>query len=695
MKKVFSVFVDTKEKPESAMLGRRSFLWAMGTLCKTEGVPFSGELASKAYPADVSVAEMVTAAKEFGLMLAPVKNPVGTIDDGRPVLMGIQSQNGLTTGLVFKADTAQLVVVEAGANEPRPLAQDELALAVKRRMVWVARPLVVEPNGEARQPFGLAWFAKEIATHKKVWGDVLSASLLLQVVGLCLPLMTQAIIDKVIVNHAQSTLISLGVGLAMFYLFSTVLTWSRQYIVLKVGTLIDGELGRRVFEHLIRLPLEYFHLRTTGTLTSRLHGIETIRNFITGAFLLLVLDIPFAFVFLCLMCTYSIKLTLVTLAFAGVMAGLSFLVGPVLRARANQEYLLAAKNQGYVTEILGGVETVKSLQMEPRVASRFRQQQQAHLAAAQHTRMLSINYSSAMTLLEQLMSLSILSLGAWLAMTDAEFTIGMLIAYQMFASKVSQPLLKLSGMWQELQQTQIAIKRLADVMDCPAEAVALIPTSAKAGPGRLDIEGLGFKYSPNLPPLYKDFSFRLEPNEVVVLMGPSGSGKSTIAKLMQGMYLEYEGRIAVDGRDIRTLPVNELRGYFGVVPQDTVLFAGTVYDNLIAACPHATMSEVVEACKLAAIHTVIEGLDQGYQTQIGERGAGLSGGQRQRLAIARTLLKRPKVLIFDEATSGLDTENAEAVASTINFLKRHVSVLFIAHKIPPNLQANRVVHLNG
>jgi ATP-binding cassette, subfamily B, bacterial HlyB/CyaB len=270
----------------------------------------------------------------------------------------------------------------------------------------------------------------------------------------------------------------------------------------------------------------------------------------------------------------------------------------------------------------------------------------------------------------------------------------MLVAFQMFSGRLSAPVLRLVGLWQEFQQADIAVKRLGDVMNAPAEPITLIPARAASDkPTRIDVEGLAFRYSDEHPWLYRNLSFSVQAGHCVVLIGPSGCGKSTLAKLLLGFYQAQEGNIKLDNRDIRHLAANELRSYFGVVPQETVLFSGTIYDNLILAHPHASFEQMVEACKLAEIHETIEQQPQGYQTEIGEHGAGLSGGQKQRLAIARALLKQPKVLIFDEATSNLDPHTAEQFAKTVNKLRGRVAMLFITHQLPQGLQVDEAVVL--
>jgi subfamily B ATP-binding cassette protein HlyB/CyaB len=251
-------------------------------------------------------------------------------------------------------------------------------------------------------------------------------------------------------------------------------------------------------------------------------------------------------------------------------------------------------------------------------------------------------------------------------------------------------MLRLASLWQEFQQASIAVKRLGDIMDAPAEPHVLTPGRTTEGKGEVRIEGLSFRYSPEHPYLYRNLSLTLKPGKLTVLTGPSGSGKSTLAKLLLGFYQPTDGRIEIDGKDIRHLSANELRQYFGMVPQETYLFSGTIYENLVAANPNAGFGDVVQACKVAEIHEVIEKLPQGYNTVIGEHGVGLSGGQKQRLAIARAVLKRPRILIFDEATSGLDTQTGEKFAQTVNRLKGTATVLFVAHQLPKGLNVDEV-----
>jgi ATP-binding cassette, subfamily B, bacterial HlyB/CyaB len=548
---------------------------------------------------------------------------------------------------------------------------------------------------DPRARFGFRWFIPELLKHRSVWRDVLAASLVIQVLALGTPLFTQVVIDKVVVHRTESTLLVIAVGLAVFMLFSALLTWVRQYLVLHTGNRVDAVLAASVFDHLFKLPTRYFEHRPTGVIAARLHGVETIREFVASAAVTLILDLPFLLIFVAIMFYYSVQLTLIALGILACIAVLSFLMAPVFRSRLNEQFMLGARNQAFLTEYIGGLETVKSLQMEPQLKGRYGDYLADYLRAGFRMKQIANTYNTASSLLEQALSLLILVVGAYTVMNGTDFTIGMLVAFQMFAGKLSQPMLRMVGLWQQFQQANLSVQRLGDIMNAPTEPYSLIPARLREGKGKIEIEGLGFRYNEKLPYLYQNLNVVVPPGQTVAIMGPSGSGKSTLTKLLQGFYQPTHGNIRIDGTDLGNLSANELRHYFGVVPQETILFSGTIYDNLLLANAHASFEQVVHACRLAEIHDVIESLPQGYQTEIGERGVGLSGGQKQRLAIARALLKQPKILVFDEATSSLDGETAERFANTINRLKGLVTMLFISHALPRNLQVDSVLQIGA
>ena len=689
-------------------------LWVLGSLCQIYRIPFDAKLVLQRYAPPYTLATLCEAGESLGLAVgewrevrsfaevvlpcvALVKAPAGRLaanDEDTPA--------PLVPALILKSDGTRFLYFRAGSEsaETAPVADFPLlfqpAMLAVGRAPQAANEAGAEEDKVETQPrgFGFGWFVPELFKHKSVWRDVLLASLAIQLMALATPLFTQAIIDKVIVHQTHSTLMVVAFALGMFMLFSAAMTWVRQYLVIHTGNRIDAVLGTHVFSHMLRLPLRYFEQRPTGVVVSRLHGVETIRDFLSGAAVSLVLDLPFLIIFVAVMFIYSWQLTLVALTGLTVISLLSLAVTPVFRKRLNDQFLLGARNQAFVTEYVSGMATVKSMQMEPILERRYGDYLAGYLKAGFRARQLSNTVNTLANAVEQAMTLSILVVGALLVMRNPGFTIGMLVAFQMFASRMSQPMLRLVGLWQEFQQASVAVKRLGDMMNIPTEPYSTVPARSHRSAGRIDVIALGFRYSEQHPLIYRDFGMTLRPGQLTALMGPSGSGKSTLTKLLLGFYTQSDGQILLDGRDLRNLSANELRQAFGVVPQETLLFSGTIYENLIMANPHAAFPDVIEACRKAEIHEVIEGLPQGYQTVIGEHGVGLSGGQRQRIAIARALLKRPSVLIFDEATSNLDVETSEHFARTINQLKGSTTILYIAHQLPRGLAVDAIVRLN-
>jgi len=695
-------------------LNRDDVLWLLGSLCGLFRIPFDASLIAQSYPPPYTLVTLHEAARALGIktgeaavarldwpklpyplitFLTPDQLPVVLDAEGNP-----PARSTLSPILLVKASTEQLLYFRPGSQTPETMPITEATTRLAPELLLIARESTAGTGAEdeiagftiEKKEFGFGWFITELLKHKTIWRDVLLASLAIQLVGLVTPLFTQVIIDKVVVHQSNSTLIVLGVALVMFMVFTSGMTWLRQYLVLHTGNRIDAVLGSQVLRHLLHLPLPYFEQRPTGTLVARLHGVETIREFVSGAAITLILDFPFLLIFLAVMFAYSWQLSLIAVGLLSVIALMSLLVAPIFREKLNHQFMLGARNQSFLTEYVAGMATVKSLQMEPDIDRKYGDLLSQYLAAGFGTKQIGNTYNVIANGIEQVMTLSILIVGALLVMQNDGFTVGMLVAFQMFAGRMSQPMLRLVGLWQEFQQANVAVKRLGDILDMPQEPHTLTPQREQAGRGHLTANNLAFRYGEQLPWLYRNLDLSFKPGHLSVIMGPSGCGKSTLAKLMLGFYQPQEGQINLDGKDIRYLAANELRSVFGVVPQDTVLFSGTLYDNLVMAHPHASFEDVIAACKAAEIHEVIEKLPEGYQTEIGERGTGLSGGQKQRIAIARALLKRPKILIFDEAVSNLDSQTAEHFAKTINKLKGKVTMLFITHQIPRGLQVDEV-----
>ena len=698
----------------------RDFLWAVGSLCNMQRRMFGAALVQREFPPPHSAVTLVDALRSLELSARIVQRDRQRVIHGRlPCLVFLQraepssvtndapdsadgsSPNPLPPtpfglALLVKVEGERLLMFPAGTNEPSVVSATEFD-ARYTGFALEAANAPESPTDDDHAPkvpeFGFRWFYAELARHRRVWRDVLLASLFIQLIAVATPLCSQVIIDKVIVHQTTSTLLVIAAALAIFVLFGGALSWIRQYLVSHTGNRVDAVLGAAVFRHMMQLPLRYFEHRPTGVLAARLNGVETIREFLSGAAITLLLDLPFLVLFLALMFFYSSWLSLVTLGILALVVGLSVAVAPLFRVRLNEQFMLGARNQAFVTEYVAGLETVKSLQMEPQLQRRYESSLGAYLEANFTTRQLGNTYNTLASGLEQILNMTILCLGAWLVMRGPDFTVGMLVAYQMFASRVSQPMLKLVGLWQQFQQATIAVRRLGDIMNVPTEPWTVTPVREAGGAGAIEFRGVGYRYAYDRPYVLRDFNLVVAPGECVVVMGPSGAGKSTLTKLLQGFLWPGEGQVLLDGRDTRHLAANELRAHFGVVPQETILFSGSILDNLLLANPMATFDMAVQAAKLAEVHETIEALPAGYKTDVGERGVGLSGGQKQRIAIARALLKRPRVLIFDEATSGLDVAVADHFAATIARFKGKVTILFVTHRAPERLVPDRIVRL--
>lgn len=727
-------------------LSKDAFVWTLGSMCSLSRLPFDPSLLLRKFPPPYDIHHVQQAAQEYGFRVAlhnaditslhqasfpcisflsasPATNQTTSPPAKQPDQESAQSSSAseeeklLTQpevaqhypALILKVDQQRVLLMVAGDAAPRTMMIEEYRQQATGQVLLFTRQANTPDQEQARQEgaesaasanlsgkagkFGFRWFIPELLKHRKIWREILWASFAIQLVALATPLCTQVIIDKVVVHHTTSTLIVIAVAMGLFLIFNAGMGWVRQYLVLHTGNRMDAVLGHKVFSHLLHLPMRYFDHRPTGTLVARLHGVETIREFLAGSLITLILDCPFLIVFLAIMFWYSWQLTLIALGILGLITILSLIITPILRKKLNHQFLLGARNQAFLTEYVSGMETVKSLQLEPQLQQKYGDYLSSYLATTFDSKQLSNTYNTIANALDQLQTLSILCVGAWIVMHNPEFTIGMLVAFQMFSGRLSGPVLRLVGMWQEFQQADIAVKRLGDLMDAPTEPYSLIPSRTNAQAGTVELEGISFRYSDHHPWLYRNLNITIRPNKCTVIMGPSGCGKSTLAKLLLGFQHPQEGHIKLNGRDIRHLSANELRNYFGVVPQETTLFAGTLYDNFTLANPHAGFEQIIQACQLAGIHDTIEKLPQGYNTEIGEHGTGLSGGQKQRIAIARALLRQPNILIFDEAVSNLDQHTAEHFAQTINKLKGKITILFITHQLPKGLQVDEAVLL--
>ena len=541
--------------------------------------------------------------------------------------------------------------------------------------------------------FDFSWFVPSLVRFRRLLGEVLVISLFLQLFALVSPLFFQAVMDKVLVHRGITTLNVLMVGLVVVALFESALTMLRGYVFTHTTSRIDVLLGSQLFRHLLHLPLAYFQARRVGDSVSRIRELENIRQFLTGQALTLVLDVLFSAVFIAVMFAYSLPLTLIVLASLPLYLALSLTLVPILRARLNEKFARGAENQALLVETITGIQTVKAGALEPQIARRWDDQLAAYVSASLRTQLIAQSGHEGINLIGKIVHAITLWYGAHLVM-DGALTVGMFVAFNMYAGRVAQPIMRIAQMWTEFQQAGLAMSRLGDILNTPTEVPTRSTSPLPTLQGRVTLENVNFRYAPDASPVLHGLSLDVKPGEVIGIVGRSGSGKSTLTKLIQRLYVPESGRLKVDGHDIATIDAAQLRRQIGVVLQENLLFNRSVRENIAISDPAAQMDAVIHAAQLAGAHEFIAELPQGYDTVVGEQGSNLSGGQRQRIAIARALFNRPRILVFDEATSALDYESEAIIQRNMRAICQGRTVFIIAHRLSAVRHAHRIVALD-
>jgi len=535
---------------------------------------------------------------------------------------------------------------------------------------------------EQREKFSLRWFLPAIYRYRGVLTEVLVASFFVQLFGLANPLITQVIIDTVLVQGAFDTLNVLGIFLLGVALFEALLTGVRTYLFVDTTNRIDLILGSEVIDRLLRLPLNYFDRRRVGELAGRINELENIRQFLTGTALTVVLDAIFSVIYIAVMLFYSWLLTIVALATVPLFALLTIFVSPVVRRQLRTKAERYADTQSYLVEVVSGIQTVKAQNIELKSRWHWYERYARYISAGFNTVLTSTTASSISGFFNKFSGLLLLWVGAYLVISH-QLTLGQLIAFRIIASYTTSPLLRLIQLWQNFQETALSIERLGDILDAPPEVDEAdrnnIPMPEIQG--AVKYESVSFRFHNSGPLQLTNINLEFPAGYFVGIVGQSGSGKSTLTKLLQRLYEPTSGRIQVDGYDISKVELYSLRRQIGMVLQDTLLFNGTVQENIALTNPDASSEQVIQAAKIAAAHDFIMSLPNGYNTIVGERGSALSGGQRQRIAIARTVLQNPKLLILDEATSALDYNSERQVCLNLAEAFQGRTVFFITHRL--------------
>ncbi len=543
----------------------------------------------------------------------------------------------------------------------------------------------------ASRKFDVTWFIPAIVKYRKILLEVVIVSFFLQLFGLMTPMFFQVVIDKVLVHKGLTTLDVMVFALIVVSVFEVVTGGLRTYIFSHTTNRVDVELGARLFRHMLSLPLSFFEARRVGDTVARVRELDTIREFLTSSSITLIIDLFFTIIFLLVMYLYSPELTLIVVISLPFYVLVSILVTKPLRARLEEKFARGAENQSFLVEAVTGIQTLKSMAVEPRMQRHWEDKLAGYVQSSFKANMLGNIGSQTVQFISKITTAITLYVGAALVMGGA-LTVGQLVAFNMLASRVTGPVLRLAQLWQDFQQARISIERLGDILNSPTENGqntnrANLPNLQ----GKIEFDKVNFKYTPQGREVLRNMSLTITPGEVIGIVGPSGSGKSTVTKLIQRLYVPQSGRVLVDGVDLAMINTNWLRRQVGVVLQENLLFNRTVRENIALVDPTMDMDKVVNAAKMAGAHEFILELAEGYDTRIDERGNNLSGGQRQRIAIARALINNPRILILDEATSALDAESEEIIQHNLRTISAGRTVIIIAHRLSAIKQATRIL----
>ena len=606
----------------------------------------------------------------------------------RPAILALG--DGTFAVLALSADKGHARIVDPIARVSRESSFEEIAKQGTGEVLLLTRRL----GGPGVDPatFGFRWFLPSLWRYRQPLGEVLVASLFLQIFAIATPIFFQLVVDKVLVHKGTSTLIVLVVGLVTLGLFETLLQFLRTYTLTHTSNRIDVELGRRLFNHLFRLPLSYFETRPAGQTVARVRELETIRGFLTGQGLSSALDLAFAVVLFAVLFVYSSRLTLVVVVTIPIYVLIAAALRPALRAKIDEKFDRGAKSQQFLVESIIGAQTLKAASVEPIIQAEWEERLAAYVSSSFDAGIIGSAGQGAIQVISKLGTAAILYVGAQ-AVIEGAMTVGELVAFNMIAGQIVQPILRLSQLWQDFQQVQVSVARLGDILNASPEPTPRSLLTLPPPEGAIEFRGVSLRYRGDAPDAVHRIDLSIAPGEIIGIVGPSGSGKSSLAKLVQRLYTPHEGQVLLDGIDIAQLDPGWLRRQVGVVLQENILFNRTIHENIALADPALPRARAIHAARLAGADDFIAKLPRGYDTVLEERGANLSGGQRQRIAIARALVTNPPILVFDEATSALDYESERIIQTNMRAIASGRTVIVIAHRLAAVRPCTRIVGL--
>ncbi|MBV8886570.1 MAG: peptidase domain-containing ABC transporter [Chroococcidiopsidaceae cyanobacterium CP_BM_RX_35] len=637
-----------------------------------------------------SLKGLATAAESLGFRATPVRASLNRlVDQTNPWIAHWQGDHYV---VVYQIKGDRILIADPAVGKQSVLRQEFLTS-------WTGYALLLDPTDRLQtaedEKISLSRFLGALWPYRFLIGQILLASLLLQLFGLITPLFTQVILDRVVVQKSFVTLNVFALGLLMFGIWRIGLTATRQYLLNYFSNRLDLTLISGFINHTLRLPLQFFESRHVGDIITRVQENQKIQMFLTRKAITAWLDALMAIVYVGLMAYYNWHLTLLVLALIPPIVILTLVASPFLRRVSREIFNETAKQNSSLVEMLTGVATVKAAAAEQELRWRWEDRFTSALNRQFWGQNLANGLQGISGLINTLGSTALLWYGATLVIQD-QLTIGQFVAFNMMIGNVINPVLSLVGLWDEFQEVMVSVERLNDVFSAePEESLQKPMLVLPRLRGEVQFEDVTFRYGEEEERnTLQNISFEARSGQTIAIVGRSGSGKSTLVNLLQGFYHPNNGRIWVDGHDIRHVSPQSLRSQLGVVPQECFLFSGTILENITLYADEFTLEQTIEVAKLAEAHAFIQTLPLGYNTKVGERGSTLSGGQRQRIAIARALLGNPRILILDEATSSLDTESERRFQQNLARISRERTTFIIAHRLSTVRNADCILVLD-
>ncbi|MFT5705818.1 MAG: ATP-binding cassette subfamily C protein LapB [Oceanospirillaceae bacterium] len=538
------------------------------------------------------------------------------------------------------------------------------------------------------------WFWGTIWRSAKIYRDVLIASFLINVFVLANPLFVMNVYDRVVPNSAIETLWVLAIGVFVAYVFDFGLKMLRAYFLEIAGKKADILMSSMLFEKV--MSMQFAHMpKSVGSFASNLREFESIRGFLSSTTTTILIDIPFAIIFLIVLFLIGGPLVYVPLVAMPIILVYSVIASKKLKESVEQTFAASAQKNSTLIECLTAMETVKTQRASSVLQLRWEQAEGFIAKWSLKSKMISSSVTNFAGFVTQVSSVSLVVVGVYL-ISERELTMGALIAANILSGRVLQPMAQVTGLVTSFFQSKTALNSLNQIMALPDErAEGKNYVHRPSLDGSVEFKGVKFSYPEAEQVSLDKVDFSFKAGEKIALIGRIGSGKSTIEKLLMGLYKPDEGAVRIDGIDLNQIDPVDLRRNIGYVPQELMLFDGSVRDNIIMGSPEIDDSALIKAASISGVDQFINRHPQGFEMQVGERGARLSGGQRQAIAIARALIHEPNILILDEPTNSMDNSSEDYLRKQLAQYSKDRTLVLVTHKMSLLSLVDRIVVMDG